>query len=76
MGDVSNSIHKKIEEGARRARELAKQVISNTSLPEWVVTAIRRIAHHEFCSSGSIEVDGYVVEWIGVFEEIMKDYQR
>lgn len=45
-----------------------QETIAKTTLPSWVMSAIKSIAYEKFHSYGQTEVDGCISEWIYVFE--------
>jgi len=53
-----------------------KERLENTTLPPWVVTGIRRVAWDQGHAHGQAEVDGYVLEWLTIFEAQQLDAQK
>ena len=47
-------------------------MIKHTPLPKWTVLAIRQIAYEKGHAYGEDEVNGYVMEWLNIFEEAYK----
>jgi len=52
-----------------QARHL-KDALEQTTLPSWVVAGIQQIAWDQGHACGQQEVDGYVLEWLTVFESL------
>lgn len=63
----------KFVEGANiTLADQVKKAIEETTLPEWMIVGIRQIAYDIGHSNGQEEVDGWILEYIYIFEQLQK----